>query len=161
MGDFDLVVRNGTVIRSGGRREEDIAVRAGAIVAIEPHGTLPGTASVEIDASGQYVLPGLIDAHVHFREPGAEHEETWLTGSRAAVMGGVTTVLEMPNTVPPTDTIERAQAKVALAREAAYCDFGIFGLVGESVDSVEALAHSGLVVGLKVFMGPTTGGLRD
>ena len=66
----------------------------------------------------------MIDAHVHFREPGLEHEETWLTGSRAAVWGGVTTVLDMPNTVPPTDTVERARAKLALAAAVAVCNFG-------------------------------------
>ena len=89
-------------------------------------------------------MPGVIDGHVHFREPGLEHEETWLTGSRAAVMGGVTTVLDMPNTVPPTDTVERARAKLALAEQAAYCNFGIFGLIGESLDALPELARSGL-----------------
>jgi dihydroorotase len=160
MADFDLVVRNGTVVRSGGRDEQDIGVRDGAIVALEPGGALAGTGTVEIDATGQYVLPGLIDAHVHFREPGAEHEETWLTGSRAAVMGGVTTVLEMPNTVPPTDRAARAREKVAIARAASYCDFGLFGLVGESIESVSDLVQAEVVIGLKVFMGPTTGDLR-
>src|SRR4051794_19632684 len=160
MNEFDLVIANGTVVSSTGRRHADIGVRAGQIAAIEPRATLIGTATEEIDATGQYVLPGLIDGHVHFREPGLEHEETWLTGTRAAVMGGVTTVLDMPNTVPPTDTAERARQKLGLAGRAAYCDYGLFGLVGESVESVDELAHSGLIVGLKVFMGPTTGDLR-
>ncbi|MEO8625646.1 MAG: dihydroorotase family protein, partial [Candidatus Limnocylindrales bacterium] len=80
-------------------------------------------------------------------------------GSRAAVFGGITTVLEMPNTVPPTNSVERAREKLALADLTAYCDFGIFGLVGNSADQVGELAGSGLVVGLKAFMGPTTGDL--
>ena len=160
MADFDLVVRNGTVVRSSGRREQDIGVRGGAIAAIEPRGALRGTATLEIDATDRYVLPGLIDGHVHFREPGAEHEETWLTGSRAAVMGGVTTVVEMPNSAPPTDTAARARQKLDIARDASYCDFGLFGLVGESAESLAELVREGVVSGLKVFMGPTTGGLR-
>src|SRR4051794_11878753 len=160
MTEFDLVIANGTVVNSTGRRQADIGVRAGQVAAIEPRGTLIGTAIEEIDANGQYVLPGLIDAHVHFREPGLEHEETWLTGTRAAVMGGVTTVLDMPNTVPPTDTVKRARDKLALAARSAYCDFGIFGLIGQAIGPLPELAASGLVVGLKVFMGPTTGDLR-
>src|SRR4051794_14659974 len=160
MNEFDLVIANGTVVSSTGRRHADIGVRAGQIAAIEPRATLIGTATEEIDATGQYVLPGLIDGHVHFREPGLEHEETWLTGTRAAVMGGVTTVLEMPNTVPPTDSASRAREKLAIARKASYCDFGLFGLVGESIESLADLVQAGVVVGLKVFMGPSTGDLR-
>ncbi len=110
---------------------------------------------------GLLVLPGLIDGHVHFRAPGLEHEETWLTGTRSAVFGGVTTVLDMPNTIPPTDTVARARDKLALAAASAYCDFGIFGLLGESEESIKALVESGLIVGIKAFLGPTTGGLAS
>ena len=156
---FDLVVRNGTLVSSTGTHVADVAITKGRISAIEPPGTLPD-AHGELDATGLHVLPGLIDEHVHFREPGLEHEETWLTGTRAAVMGGVTTVLDMPNTVPPTDTVERARRKLELARRSAYCDFGVYGLAGESPEAIAALCESGLVVGLKVFMGPTTGDLR-
>jgi dihydroorotase len=154
----DLVIRNGTLVTGSGRQMADVGIAAGSIVAIDAN--LEPDAVEELDASGFLVLPGVIDGHVHFREPGLEHEETWLTGSRAAVMGGVTTVLEMPNTVPPTDSVERATAKLALAETAAYCNFGIFGLIGESLDELPGLARSGLVVGLKVFLGPSTGGLR-
>src|SRR3954447_8312187 len=160
MTEFDLVIANGTVVNSTGRRQADIGVRAGQVAAIEPRGTLIGTAIEEIDANGQYVLPVLIDGHVHFREPGLEHEETWLTGTRAAVMGGVTTVLDMPNTIPPTDTVERVHDKLALAAAASYCDYGVLGLLGESAEAAADVASSGRVVGLKAFLGPTTGGLR-
>src|SRR6185503_11286254 len=87
------------------------------------------------------------------------HEETWLTGTRAAVFGGVTTVLDMPNTVPATDSVENARAKLALADLTAYGDFGSFGLLGTEPGKVGELASSGLVVGLKAFVGPTTGDL--
>jgi dihydroorotase len=156
---FDLVIRNGTLVTSAGRRVADLALSDGRIAAGDP-AVASDDARQTIDATGLVVLPGVVDAHVHFREPGLEHEETWLTGTRSAVMGGVTTVLEMPNTVPPTDTLERARAKLADAADSAYCDFGIFALVGESIDLLEDVAGSGLVVGLKVFMGPTTGDLR-
>jgi dihydroorotase len=156
--DFDLVIRNGTLVSSSGRRIADVAIADGRIAAVAR--TIGETAAHEIDAAGLFVLPGLIDEHVHFREPGLEHEETWETGTRAAVFGGVTTVLDMPNTQPPTDTAARAREKRALAEASAHCDFGIFGLLGESEESVAALVASGLVVGLKAFLGPTTGGLR-
>ncbi len=155
----DLIVRNGIVVTPAGQREDDIAIERGTFVSIVPRGQLRVTAAEEIDANGLHIFAGLIDGHVHFREPGLEHEETWLTGTRAAVMGGVATVLDMPNTIPPTDTVECARAKLDLASRAAYCDFGLFGLVGDSAESVQGIAGSGLVVGLKVFLGPTTGGL--
>lgn len=138
----------------------DISMSDGAFAQVEPAGTIPPAGAAQsIDGTGLTALPGLIDGHVHFREPGLEHEETWLTGTRAAVFGGVTTVLDMPNTIPPTDSVERVREKLDLAGASAYCDFGLFGLVGESADRIAGLAESRLVVGLKVFLGPTTGGL--
>ena len=156
---FDLIVRGGTLVNGSGRRPADIAVRDGRIAAIGAAGGLTGRAPRILEATGRYVLPGLIDGHVHFREPGLEHKEDWLTGSRAAVMGGVTTVLEMPNTVPPTATVADVEAKLALAQQKSYCDYGLFGLLGATnSDSLAPMLSSGLVVGLKVFLGPTTGG---
>ncbi len=155
----DLVVRNATLVSSSGRSESDIAIDEQRFVGFAPRGELGTRGLIEIDATGLMALPGVIDGHVHFREPGLEHEETWLTGTRAAVMGGVTTVLDMPNTIPPTDTVDRARAKLALAQASAHCDFGIFGLLFDRPDDALALAGDGLVVGLKAFMGPTTGNL--
>ena len=156
---LDLLIRNVTLVSSAGRRGVDIAIDGETFAAIDPVGQWRGTVVDELDGTVLHALPGLIDGHVHFRSPGLEHEEDWASGSRAAVMGGVTTVLDMPNTVPPTDTVERARVKQALADASAHCDFGILGLVGASTDSVGELADSGLVVGLKVFLGPTTGRL--
>ena len=156
----DLLIRNVTLASPAGTRPADISISDGEFAQVEPAGTIDAASANEmIDATGLVALPGLIDGHVHFREPGLTHEETWLTGTRAAVFGGVTTVLDMPNTIPPTDSVERARAKLALAELSAHCDFGLFGLVGESADRVGDLAGSGLVVGLKAFMGPTTGDL--
>ncbi len=157
---LDLLIRNVTVVTTLGRRATGIAIADGRFVAIDDPAVIADRAAAEIDAAGLHALPGLIDEHVHFRQPGLEDEEDWLTGSGAAVMGGVTTVLEMPNTVPPTDSVATAREKLALAAERAYCDFGIFGLAGELLGSAAGLIGSGLAVGLKVFMGPTTGGHR-
>ena len=97
---FDLIVRGGTVVNHDGRGERDIGIRGGRIAAI---GALAQASAAEtIDAKGLHVLPGVIDTQVHFREPGLEHKEDLETGSRAAVMGGVTAVFEMPNTKPLT-----------------------------------------------------------
>jgi dihydroorotase len=162
---FDLIVRNGTVVSGDGRRAADVGIGEGRFATIAEPGTLAGGAVVDFDATGLHILPGAIDGHVHFREPGFEHKEDWLTGSRAAVMGGVTTVLEMPNTQPPTRAASDARAKADLAAAKAYCDFGLLGLIDAEYDAgVDAarlaeLVASGLVIGLKVFLGPTTGGL--
>ena len=158
----DLIVRHGTVVQAHGRRRLDLAMRDGRFVAIAAPGDLHMVADHEIDARGLHVIPGVIDGHVHFREPGLTHKEDWASGSRAAVMGGVTTVLEMPNTIPPTDTAERARAKLALAASKAWCDFGLFGLVADAtIDQLEPMARDGLVVGFKAFLGPTVGDLPE
>ncbi|HWH23615.1 MAG TPA: allantoinase AllB [Candidatus Limnocylindria bacterium] len=154
---YDLLVRGGTLVTDAGRRRADVGVAGGTIAAI---GQFDGEAPDVVDAQGLLVLPGLIDGHVHFRQPGLEAKEDWLTGSRAAVMGGVTTVLDMPNTLPPTVAAAAARAKAELASATAYCDFGLIGLLGaENLDALPELIGSGLVRGLKVFLGPTTGRL--
>src|SRR3712207_1652583 len=101
---FDLLLRGGTVVNHDGVGLRDIGVRDGRIAAL---GALSGASAGEtIDATGLTILPGVIDTQVHFREPGAEHKEDLETGSRGAVLGGVTAVFEMPNTHPPTVTAE-------------------------------------------------------
>jgi allantoinase len=99
----------------------------------------------------------LIDPHVHFREPGLAYKEDWESGSQAAVMGGVTTVLDMPNTVPPTDTAARFAAKLALIQGRAYCDYGLFGLLGQAnLAELGPLTEQG-AIGFKCFLGRSTG----
>ena len=85
-----------------------------------------------IDAAGKYVLPGAIDSHVHFRSPGYDYKEDWQTGTGAAARGGVTTVLEMPNTRPPTGTVAALKLKQDIAARQAYVDYGIYGLLDEN-----------------------------
>src|ERR1044071_3016071 len=97
---FDLLLLNGTVVNQDGVGTRDIGIRAGRIVAI---GALAGaSAGKTIDCDGLHILPGVIDTQVHFREPGLDHKEDLESGSRSAIMGGVTSVFEMPNTDPQT-----------------------------------------------------------
>ena len=151
---FDLLVRNGTIVTAASTFDADIGVVGGQIAAI---GKLQLPAQETLDATGRYVLPGLIDGHVHFREPGLEYKEDFLTGSRAAVFGGVTTVLDMPNTLPPTSTAQRVLQKLELAAEKSYCDFGVLGLLDQdSITQLQPMAEAG-AVGFKCFLGRSTG----
>jgi dihydroorotase len=155
----DLIVKNGTVVTPTETKRADIAIRDGKFVEIAEPGQLTTTGGEEYDATGRYVIPGVIDGHVHFREPGLEYKEDWRTGSIAAIHGGVTTVIEMPNTNPKTDTVEGVELKRRLAEEKSYVDFGIIGLlVQDSVPALRSLADAG-VVGYKCFLGETIGNI--
>ena len=146
----DLVIRGGDVILPTGRAVADVAVTDGVITAI---GTDVGGAAETIDARGLVVLPGLVDAHVHFNEPGRADWEGWEAGTRGAAAGGVTTVLEMPlNAHPPTITAADFDAKHAVASRKAFVDFGLWGgLVNDNLAELPGLAARG-VVGFKAFM---------
>jgi len=158
MTNADLVIRNGTVVTDSGAFPASVAIKDGAILAIGADEAMP-PARETLDATGLHVLPGAIDVHVHFREPGYTHKEDWETGTAAAACGGVTTVFEMPNVIPPTATPEALQQKLALATEKAHVDFGLYGLLAEdNLDQVEALVAGG-VIGFKCYMGNTFGNL--
>jgi dihydroorotase len=155
---FDLVLKGGTLVNHAGEGLADIGVRAGRIAAIGDIGE--GMAGETIDATGLHVLPGVIDSQVHFREPGLTHKEDLESGSRSAVLGGVTAVFEMPNTKPATTSAGALAHKVARARGRMFCDFAFF--VGATRDNVDALPELELLpgaAGIKVFMGSSTGDL--
>src|SRR5438046_1950209 len=141
MSDFDLLVRS----------EQDIGISEGKIVAIGAN--LRGTAREEIGATRMAIFPGVIDAHVHFNEPGRTDWEGWETGSRAAAAGGTTTVFEMPlNAHPPTTNRESFELKRIAAEASSHVDFGLWGgLVPGNLSDLEPLRDCG-VVGLKAFM---------
>ena len=132
------------------RRDDEppIGIAEGRIVSFEE-----GPAREVIEASGLVVLPGVVDAHVHFNEPGRADWEGWTTGSRAAVAGGVTTVCDMPlNSTPPVVDVHAFDAKRTAAASQSYCDFALWGgLVPGRLESIEPLAERG-VVGFKAFM---------
>ena len=146
------MIRGGEAILPTGRAAVDIAVQGGTISAIGTSADI-GDAAEVIDARGLVVLPGLVDAHVHFNEPGRADWEGWDAGTRGAAAGGVTTVLEMPlNAHPPTITAADFDAKHAVAARKALVDFGLWGgLVDDNLAELAGLAARG-VVGFKAFM---------
>lgn len=154
---YDLIVKNGTVYLPGGPVSADIGVIGGRIAAI---GALGGDAGEVIDCTGLHVLPGVIDSQVHFREPGLEHKEDLESGSRAAVMGGVTAVFEMPNTKPNTDTADRVADKLARAHHRMWCDHAFYvGATSSNAESLKELERIPGTAGVKIFMGASTGDL--
>jgi dihydroorotase len=155
---FDLILRSGIVVNHDGQDLRDIGVTAGRIAAI---GDLTrASAGQVVDCRGLHVLPGVIDTQVHFREPGLTHKEDLESGSRAAVMGGVTGVFEMPNTNPLTTTPEALAAKVAAAHHRMHCDFAFYvGGTHENARHVAELERLPGAAGIKVFMGSSTGSL--
>src|SRR5215212_9385964 len=155
---FDLVLRGGIVVNQDGRVERDVGILDGTIAAI---GDLSRAAAGQaLDCRGLHVLPGVIDTQVHFREPGLTHKEDLESGSRAAVMGGVTTVFEMPNTDPQTTSAEALADKVRRAHHRMHCGFAFWvGGTHENIDEVAALERVPAAAGVKVFMGSSTGSL--
>ena len=158
MSAFDLIVRGGTCVSHNGIGLADIAVRDGRIVGIRDFSRAP--AAEIIDAGGLHVLPGIIDSQVHFREPGAEHKEDLESGSRAAALGGVTTVFEMPNTRPTTTSSEALADKLARAAGRMWCDHAFFiGADRANIDELGALEREPGCCGVKLFIGSSTGDL--
>lgn len=151
---FDLLIRGGTVVAPDGVRHADVGVVDGRIAAIAPE--LDGGAREEIDATGLHVLPGAVDAHVHFNDPGRDDYEGFETGTRAAAAGGTTTVVDMPlNALPPTIDAAAFDRKRAVLEQRARIDVALWGgLVPGNVDRLEELAARG-VVGFKAFMAAT------
>lgn len=158
MTTFDLIVRGGTIVNHAGEGAGDIGVTGGRIVAI---GDLSKASAGEtFDASGLHVLPGVIDTQVHFREPGNEHKEDLETGTRAAALGGVTAVFEMPNTAPPTTTVEALNDKVKRAKGRSHVDHAFYaGATHDNAELFPELERTPGCCGIKTFMGSSTGTL--
>jgi dihydroorotase len=155
---FDLLLTGGTVVNQDGAHRADLGIRAGRIAAI---GDLASASAGERrDCTGLHLLPGVIDSQVHFREPGLDHKEDLESGSRAAVMGGVTTVFEMPNTNPLTTSAEALADKLARAHHQMHCDFAFWvGGTHENAHLVPELERLPGAAGIKVFVGSSTGSL--
>ena len=149
-----VVFAGGTVGTPDGPRQLDVHVSDGVITALEEHSKKqPATARI-VDATGMYVLPGAIDVHVHGRDPGFPDKEDFGTLTQAAAAGGVTTVIDMPNTIPGVDSGGVLESKAALAHRKARVDFGLWALVRSSstAEQLEGLARSG-AVGFKAYLG--------
>ena len=156
--EADLVINGGCIVFPDSEVEASIAIKDGKILALGEASAMP-PAKETLDVAGMHVLPGAIDSHVHFREPGYTHKEDWGSGTAAAAMGGVTTVFEMPNVNPPTGTAETLAQKHSLAAEKAHVDYGIYGLLSEqNLEDLPDLVAGG-IIGFKCFMGNTFGDL--
>src|ERR1700709_1355218 len=121
---FDTILKSGTVVNQDGEGVRDIGITNGRIAEIGSLGA--ASAGETVDCRGLHILPGVIDTQVHFREPGLTHKEDLESGSRSAVMGGVTAVFEMPNTNPTTTSAAAMADKVARGHHRMHCDFAFF-----------------------------------
>src|SRR6195952_2528205 len=155
---FDIILKSGTVVNQDGEGVRDVAIANGRIAAI---GSLGQAAAAEvIDCKGLHILPGGIDTQVDFREPGLTQKEDLETGSRSAIMGGVTAVFEMPNTDPLTVTEQAFSEKVKRGRHRMHCDFAFFiGGTRDNVADLPELERAPGCAGVKVFIGSSTGAL--
>jgi dihydroorotase len=152
----DLVIRNGKIVSPDAVIDASIAIKDGRVLAVGADRAMP-SATETFDATGMHILPGAIDDHVHFRDPGYPHKEDWESGTAAAAFGGVTCVFDMPNTIPPTGTAEILAAKQKIATSKAHIDFGLYGLLGDdTITNVPDLVAGG-VIGFKLYMGNTFG----
>lgn len=153
----ELLVRGGTVVSPAGTEVADVLVRDGTVAQLGPRLESDGEV---LDAAGMFVFPGLVDTHVHFREPGLTHKEDLASGSLAAVAGGVTTFFEMPNTKPNTVSPEALQDKLDRAAGRCWADHAFF--LGGTAENADQLGDWGRLpgcAGVKIFMGSSTGSL--
>lgn len=149
-----LLIKNGKVYMNGLLAKKNIFIKKDKITKITSQEL---KADKVIDAKNRIIIPGLIDGHVHFREPGLTHKEDFLTGSMAAAAGGITTVLDMPNTIPPTTNIQRLEEKRKLARK-SIVNYGFH--FGSTNDNISEIGKARDVASVKVYMDYTTGDLK-
>ncbi len=155
---YDLLIKNGDVVVGNAFENLNIGVKDNKITLLST--TNNYEASNIIDAKNLTILPGVIDSQVHFREPGSEHKEDLHTGSKGAALGGVTSVFEMPNTYPPTSTVERLKDKFELAKDRMWVNYAFYaGATPENFSFLPELEKVPGCVGVKIFMGSSTGNL--
>ena len=158
MKNHSIAIINANIVNEGSIRQEDILISNGRIKQITPHLKLKEEMEV-IDASGKYLLPGLIDDQVHFREPGLTHKGGILSESAAAIAGGVTSFMDMPNVNPPTLNRELLSDKYSIAKDKAYANYAFYlGASNNNLDEIKRLEKND-ACGVKVFMGASTGNL--
>ncbi len=155
---IDIKILNAQIVNEGRQYEADIAITDGRIEKISPNLKHQASAST-LTADGLVLLPGMIDTHVHFRQPGLTDKGDIRSESRAAVAGGITSFLDMPNTWPPTTTMARLEQKMDIASENAFANYGFY--IGAAADNIDAIASidTSKCCGIKVFMGASTGNL--
>ena len=154
------IIKDIQVVNEGKTFNADVIIKNGLIEKIG-QGLQAGDNVKEIDGSGKYLLPGAIDDQVHFRQPGLTHKATIYTESKAAVAGGVTSFMEMPNTIPPVFTRDLLEEKYDLAKETSLANYSFYmGTSGDNTEEVlKVNKHKKDVCGVKIFMGSSTGNL--
>ncbi len=158
MATYDILFKNIDTVLPTGIENLTVGVKNGKIKSLKA--SIDDSADQVIDGTGKHLIPGVIDSQVHFREPGLTHKEDLGTGSLAAVCGGVTTFLEMPNTNPSTTTAEAIAQKVALAKSKSHTNFGFFiGATGENLEELLKAPNLEGCCGIKIFLGSSTGDL--
>lgn len=154
-----FLIKNGRLVNEGEITEKDIYIEDGRIVKVDQHLNQKDSDTVVIDAAGSFVLPGLIDDQVHFREPGLTHKGNIYSESRAAVAGGVTSFIEQPNTKPAATTIAKLEEKYAIAAKTAWANYGFnIGGANDNIDELRKIDPT-KVPAVKVFMGSSTGNM--
>lgn len=153
------LIKNGTIVNEGQQQKADVLVIDDRIVSILPSGITTVECDIIIDATDCYVLPGIIDTHVHFREPGLTHKGDMHSESLAALAGGVTSVFEMPNTQPQTVTLAAWENKIQMAQSRMHVNYAFFP--GATNDNLEELRRFDIhkIPGIKLFMGSSTGNM--
>ena len=155
--NYSLIIKNGSCYIRGKLEKIDVALVDNKIKKI---GKIEANAEKIFDASNKIVLPGIIDTQTHFREPGSTDKEDLESGSRAAVLGGITSVFEMPNTNPPTSNLVEFDKKLNLAKNRMHCNYAFyFGATPENVDQLSKLKGLKGCCGVKLFAGSSTGKL--
>ena len=156
---MEYLIKNATVVNDGESFAGDVLVRDGLIAEVRRGSIVPESAARVIDASGKYLIPGIIDEHVHFREPGLTQKADIHTESRAAVAGGVTSFMDMPNTAPPTTGRAALERKFELAAEKSPANYSFY--IGATNDNLSEVLETDFsaVCGIKLFMGSSTGNM--
>ena len=155
---YDLLIKNGNVVIGNSFENLNIGIKNNKISLLSTSSNYESDNIV--DAKNLIILPGVIDSQVHFREPGSEYKEDLQTGSMGAALGGVTSVFEMPNTYPPTSTVERLKDKFELAKDRMWVNYAFYaGATKENFSSLPELEKVPGCVGVKIFMGSSTGNL--
>jgi len=154
-----ILIKNAQIVNEGIIKKGDVLIENDRIVEIDDSISVKSSETQVIDAEGRYLLPGLIDDQVHFREPGLTHKATIETESRAAVAGGITSFIEMPNTVPQATTVEKLEEKFSIAKETSWANYSfMFGGTNDNLDEILKVDEQ-KVAGLKLFLGSSTGNM--
>ncbi|HMP78195.1 MAG TPA: amidohydrolase family protein, partial [Pirellulaceae bacterium] len=149
------LIKNANTVLPGGVRTANVLMDGTQIVAIDP--PIQSRCDQTVDAAGLVLIPGVIDDQVHFREPGLTHKEDFEHATRAAAKGGVTSFLEMPNTIPTTTTCQRLEEKLANASTRSLVNYGFY--MGATSDNLSELQQAQRTPGIKIFIGSSTGEL--